>query len=142
MSALTSRQLAYKEAVKDLPTEQMPSFSEWWQAIPEQRVMQGVYRGYAGDNSAMATEGPLFVANQKPMAEYFANKRAAQSGQEPHLEMFLADPFVGIDTYRLHPHTVKETSVVRKMDPRSLSGRTELYAKGGLARFKECSCGI
>jgi hypothetical protein len=131
---------AYKAATANVPTEQLPTQAEWFEslAVP---MKQGVYRGYAGDNSAMAMEGPLFVANQWPMAETFARRRAWQTGEAPHLEMFLLDPQARTQDYRLHPPDAANMSVVRKVDPRALSGRTELYARGGLAQMKECACG-
>ena len=130
---------AYNAATKDMGTNQ-PTFREWFDSLA-QPMKQAVYRGYAGDNSAMASQGPLFVATQKPMAEVFANRRASQLGSEPRLEMFMMDPENYLSQYRIHPSEAENMSKVMKVDPTALSGRTQLYANGGLAHFKGCSCG-
>lgn len=129
---------AYREAMRAVEGPQ-PTQLEWLEGLA-QPMRQGVYRGYAGDNSAMTAEGPLFIANQRPMADMFAQRRAMQTGQDPHVEMFLLNPATKAPQYRIHPPEADNMSRVRKVDPRVLSGRTELYARGGLAQLKECSC--
>lgn len=105
--------------------------------VTPQRMLQGVYRGYAGDDALPAE---AFVAHQRPLAEHFAQRRAAQQDAAPHLDMLLVDPFAGSAPYRLHPSGVQEMSGVRKMPAAAIEGRTQLYANGGLAQLKRCSC--
>ena len=100
------------------------------------KLLQGVYRGFAGPAEAADAAKPLFTANQRQMAEYYAKRRAAELGEDPHVEMLLIDPFVG-QQYRLHPPSVKGSeqteyaSKVRKVKPDDVQGRTKLYADGG-----------
>jgi hypothetical protein len=104
------------------------------------KLLQGVYRGFTGDATEAASAAkPLFTANQRQMAEYYAKRRAAETGDDPHVEMLLIDPFVG-QQYRLHPPGVKGAeqteyaSKVRKVKPDEVQGRTKLYAEGGLVK--------
>jgi len=99
-------------------------------AAPEQKMLQGVYRGFAGDNAATSAGEQLFAANQRQLADYYAARRAAQTGEDPHVEMLLIDPEVGRQ-YRLHPPGAREMSRVRKLPPEAVQGTTRLYAKGG-----------
>jgi hypothetical protein len=132
-----------------LPTAALQALKEFIlarrAAASEQKMLQGVYRGYAGDG-ADAT-GDVFTANQKQLADYFAQRRAAQTGQQPHTEMLLIDPNTGVQ-YGLHPPAMPEHKIpqpdysrVRKVKPEEIVDRTQLYAKGGLAQVKECACG-
>ena len=104
---------------------------------PEQKMLQGVYRGYAGDE---ALPEQVFTANQKHLADYFAQRRAAQTGQTPHAEMILIDPNTGVQ-YGLHPPALPEHGIpqpeysrVRKVKPEDVVERTQLYARGGPVR--------
>ena len=95
-------------------------------SAPEQKMLQGVYRGFAGESNP---EAELFAANQKQLAEYYARRRAAQTGEDPHVEMMLIDPNAGVQ-YGLHPSGA-EYSRVRKVPADAVEGRSQLYAKGG-----------
>lgn len=99
-------------------------------------MLQGVYRGFAGDASL---PDELFAANQRQLAEYYAARRAAQTGADPHVQMLLIDPEVGCQ-YRLHPPGAKDMSGVRKLPSTAVQGATQLYSRGGLAQLKGCSC--
>lgn len=90
-------------------------------------MLQGVYRGYAGSDSLPEQ---IFAANQRQLAEFYAARRAAQTGEDPHVDMLLINPNVGRQ-YRLHPPGAKEMSGVRKIQSEVIEGRTNLYAKGG-----------
>lgn len=98
-------------------------------SAPEQRMLQGVYRGYAGEPR---TEGELFTANQRQLADYYAQRRAAQTGEAPHAEMLLINPETGLQ-YGIHPPGA-EFSRVRKIPAEAVEGRTSLYARGGAVR--------
>lgn len=102
-------------------------------------MLQGVYRGYAGDNSAAGLTGDVFAANQRQMADFYAARRAAQTGEPAHAEMLLIDPNAGRQ-YRIHPPGAKEMSRVRKLPAEAIKDGTNLYARGGLAQMKECAC--
>lgn len=60
--------------------------------VKEQPMLQGFYRGYAGERGE---PGEIFASPQRAVAEYYANKRSAQTGGEPNIEMVLADPSAG-----------------------------------------------
>lgn len=98
---------------------------------PEQKMLQGFYRGFAGEGGS---KPDVFVTPQKRVADYYAEKRAAQTGREPHAEMILADPFVG----RAYGHSTPGTGAqeplytrARKMREEDVVERTPLYAAGG-----------
>ena len=98
---------------------------------PEQKMLQGFYRGFAGEGGS---KPDVFVTPQKRVADYYAEKRAAQTGREPHAEMILADPFVG----RAYGHSTPGTGAqeplytrARKMREEDVVERTPLYAEGG-----------
>jgi hypothetical protein len=97
----------------------------------EQKMLQGFYRGYAGENPDTAE---LFVTPQKRVADYYAQKRAGQTGDEAHAEMILADPFAG----RTYGHATAGSGAeepmftrAKKIKPEEVKDRTQLYAKGG-----------
>lgn len=104
----------------------------------EQKMLQGFYRGYSGDYDAQRAAqdaGMVFVTPQRPAGEYFANKRAKQTGLDPHLEMVLADPFVGY-SYGLNIPIGPENKKVsytkaRQLKPEDVKSSTRLYAEGG-----------
>ena len=109
-------------------------------APQEQKMLQGFYRGYAGENkpaqTAFGTE-TYFVSPQRKVADYYAQRRAAETGAEPHAEMILADPFllrnnpyglsIPIDKYNRDFLTTR----ARRIDPDEVKDRTKLYAEGG-----------
>ncbi len=111
-------------------------------APKEQKMLQGFYRGYAGDydaGKAAEDAGAVFVTPQRAAGEFYANKRAAQSGLDPHLEMILADPFAG----RGYGHAIPTGPMNRKVDftkarelqPTDVKDRTQLYARGGSVNY-------
>jgi hypothetical protein len=106
--------------------------------VPEQKMLQGFYRGFAGDGGAAPD---VFVTPQKRVADYYAQKRAGQTGQEPHAEMVLADPFAGRAYGHSTPGTGKQEPLftrARKMKESDVVDRTPLYAQGGsVATFKD-----
>lgn len=111
-------------------------------APKEQKMLQGFYRGYAGDyDAAKAAEdaGMVFVTPQRAAGEFYANKRARQMGLDPHLEMILADPFAGY----AYGHAIPTGPMNRKVDftkarqlkPTDVKDRTQLYARGGSVNY-------
>lgn len=105
--------------------------------VKEQKMLQGFYRGYAGDYDAAraaAQDSGVFVSPQRAVGEYYANKRAAQTGAEPHLEMILADPFAGRGYGHSTMGTGKNPPMItraRELAPEDVKDRTKLYAAGG-----------
>lgn len=102
------------------------------QAPKEQKMLMGVYRGYAGERGD-PTE--LFATPQKSIADYYARRRAAETGTAPHAEMLLVDPFVG-QQYGLSIPIDKHNrdfniTRARKLTPDEVKSRTQLYAEGG-----------
>lgn len=55
------------------------------------KMFQQLYRGYAGEPG----KEEIFASPQRKVAEYYANKRAAQTGGEPGVEAVQVDPFAG-----------------------------------------------
>ena len=112
-------------------------------APKEQKMLQGFYRGYAGENkpaqTAFGTE-TYFVSPQRKVADYYAKRRAAEIGEDPHAEMILVDPFllrndpyglsIPIDKYNRDFLTTR----ARRVDPDEVQSRTPLYAAGGAVR--------
>lgn len=103
--------------------------------VKEQKMLQGIYRGYAGDNPASAQEGSIYASPQKAVADYYANKRAAQTGEEPHAEMLMVDPFSG----REYGHATAGTGAnpplvtrARELTPEEIKSSNQLYANGGI----------
>ena len=87
-----------------------------------------------GENIRPAPTAPVFVSPQKRIADYYAQKRAAQTGEAPHAEMLLVDPFAG----KAYGHSTMGkgsqepmTTRARKLRPEDVKERTQLYAKGG-----------
>lgn len=93
------------------------------------------------DPSIVKRPADTFVTPQKRVADYYAQKRAGQTGQEPHAEMVLADPFAG----RAYGHSTPGTGATeplttkaRKLRDSDIVDRTPLYAQGGsVATFKD-----
>lgn len=106
-------------------------------APKEHKMLQGFYRGYAGDYDAAraaAQDSGVFVSPQRAVGDYYAIKRAKQTGLDPHLEMILADPFAGRGYGHSTMGTGKNppmTTRAREFAPENVKGRTQLYAKGG-----------
>jgi hypothetical protein len=103
--------------------------------VKEQKMLQGVYRGYAGEPGASAE---LFATPQKRVADYYAQKRAAQTGEAPHAEMLLVDPFAGKQYGHATAGTGKNPPMVtkaRKLKPEDVKERTQLYAEGGYVEY-------
>jgi hypothetical protein len=106
--------------------------------VKEQKMLQGFYRGYAGDYDATKAgtdSGMVFVSPQRGVGDIFANKRAAQTGADPHLEMIMADPFAGYG-YGMNVPLNKQNQKIdftkaRQLDPKDVKSRTQLYAEGG-----------
>jgi hypothetical protein len=108
--------------------------------VKEQKMLQGFYRGYAGENTPAKTafgSETYFVSPQRKVADYYAQRRAAETGAEPHAEMILADPFstrhnsyglsIPIDKYNQDFLVTR----ARRVDPDEAKSRTQLYAEGG-----------
>jgi len=57
--------------------------------------MGEVFIALPGENVMPAPTSPVFISPQRRIAEYYAEKRAAQTGKPPQTEMILADPFSG-----------------------------------------------
>jgi hypothetical protein len=100
--------------------------------VKEQKMLQGFYRGFAGDNPDTAE---VFATPQKRVADYYAQKRAGQTGEAPHAEMVLADPFAG----KTYGHATAGSGAqepmftrAKKLKPEEIKSRTQLYAEGGM----------
>lgn len=92
-----------------------------------------------GSKVLPAPTDPVFASPQRSVAEYYAKKRAAQTGEAPHVEMLLVDPFAG----KSYGHATADNQVTkaRKLKPEDIEEVFKMYRKGGLARVKECNCG-
>ena len=98
------------------------------------KLLQQFYRGFAG---APGKES-VFVSPQKRVADYYAAKRAMQTGQAPGVEAVLADPFAG----RAYGHSLPVdklnrefvTTQARQLTPEDvISSRIVEKKRGGLA---------
>lgn len=96
------------------------------------------------DPAALRRSEGLFASPQRAVAEYYAKKRAAQTGESPHVEMLLIDPASGAPYNHATMGTGAQPPIVtraRKLAPEDVRDRTQLYRRGGLAQLKEhCSC--
>jgi len=105
-------------------------------AVPEEhKMLQGFYRGYAGEN---LDTPELFVSPQKRIADYYADKRARQTGAEPHAEMVLMDPFAGVTYGHSTMGTGREPPMftnARKIKPEDVVESTQLYQSGGVVKL-------
>ena len=112
------------------------------EAAPPQKMLQGMYRGYAGDyDAAKAAQdaGLVYVTPQRAAAEAYANnrvKQAARRGEkvDPHVEMVLVDPASG----RRYGHSTLGTgeqgplrTLAAELQPEDVVSTTNLYAEGG-----------
>jgi hypothetical protein len=100
-------------------------------AVKEQKMLQGFYRGYAGENPDAAE---LFITPQKRVADFYAQKRSSQIGETPHAEMVLIDQLTG----KQYGHSTLGTganppmmTMARKIKADDVKGRTQLYGAGG-----------
>jgi hypothetical protein len=98
----------------------------------EHKMLQGLYRGYAGKDTEPKSE--LFVTPQRRVAEYYADKRSEQTAQPAHVDMVLVDPNTG----KAYGHSTRGTGAkepmftkARKLKPEDVKSATQLYAKGG-----------
>lgn len=116
--------------------------------VKEHKMLQGVYRGYAGDNPDLGWFGEVpqlyYASPQKRVAKIYADRHARTYGGDPHVEMIMIDPFKG----ERYPHIPSVTrhdpttfTMAREMKPEEMLSRHQLYARGGLAQMKECACG-
>jgi hypothetical protein len=120
----STKKYAVGELIKSPNLRKTPS-------VKEQKMLQGFYRGYAGEPTA---EGTVFASPQRAVAEYYAKKRAAQTGLTPHAEMVLADPFAGVKYGHATAGTGANPNLItqaRKLTPEQIAARTQLYKKGG-----------
>lgn len=95
------------------------------------------------DPAVLRPAPELFATPQRRVADYYAEKRAAQTGERPHVEMLMVDPFAGrayghstMGTGKQEPMTTR----ARKLKSEDVKESTQLYRRGGLAMMKECSC--
>jgi hypothetical protein len=132
-----------KAAAKSL-AEMAEQYGAKVAAPVEQRMLQGVYRGYAGENVPAKTafgSDTYFVSPQKRVADYYAQRRAAETGAAPHAEMVLVDPAtlrhqpyglsIPIDKYNRDFLATR----ARRVDPDEVKSRTQLYAEGGYVEY-------
>lgn len=146
-----AREALYHAQAESNAPAKVPTMAEWWQQVPEQRMLQGMYRGYAGNyDAARAAEdaGLVYTTPQRRAAEMYAanrSKQAARRGDDPtpHVEMVLVDPATG----RRYGHSTMGTgsqpplrTLAAELKPEDIQSTTQLYARGGLAAHKECSC--
>lgn len=126
----------------DLAAKIAAKLAETAAPIKEQKMLQGMYRGYAGDyDVAKAAEasGLIYATPQRPAAEMYAasrSKQAAKRGDDPtpHVEMLMVDPFVG----RRYGHSTRGTganppirTLAAEYTPDQIQSTTGLYAQGG-----------
>ena len=127
----------------DLAAKIAAKLAETAAPIKEQKMLQGMYRGYAGDyDVAKAAEasGLIYATPQRPAAEMYAasrSKQAAKRGDDPtpHVEMLMVDPFVG----RRYGHSTRGTganppirTLAAEYTPDQIQSTTGLYAEGGI----------
>lgn len=126
----------------DLAAKIAAKLAEAAQPVKEQKMLQGMYRGYSGDyNTAKAAQdsGLVYATPQRAAAEAYAANRSKQAKRRgaddtPHVDMLLVDPFVG----RRYGHSTLGTGAQGPI--RTLAGEytsdqvgdiTNLYAEGG-----------
>ena len=96
------------------------------------KMLQQVYRGFAGKPG----KEEIFASPQRRVADYYAAKRAAQTGEAPGVEALLVDPFAGkqyghaLPIDRFNKDFV--TTQARKLSPLDvIDSRIIEKAKGG-----------
>lgn len=111
-------------------------------APKEQKMLQGMYRGYAGgyDTAKAAIDsGLIYATPQRAAAEAYAANRAKQAAKRgvddtPHVEMLMVDPFAG----RRYGHSTLGSgatpplrTLAGEYTPEQIESVTNLYAQGG-----------
>jgi len=96
------------------------------------KMLQQVYRGFAGKPG----KEEIFASPQRRVADYYAAKRASQTGEAPGVEALLVDPFAGkqyghaLPIDRFNKDFV--TTQARKLSPLDvIDSRIIEKAKGG-----------
>lgn len=96
------------------------------------KMLQGVYRGYTGDR---LDEPVLSITPQRRVAEYYANRRSVERGEDPHVEMLMVDPSVGKDYGLSIPIDRFNRDIVttraKALAPEDVVERTQLKKSGG-----------
>jgi hypothetical protein len=90
------------------------------------------------DPAVVRPAGEIFASPQRRVADYYAQRRAAETGQTPHAEMLLVDPFAGEQYGHSTLGTGKNPPMItraRKLKPEDVVDRTQLYAKGGAVDY-------
>ncbi len=92
------------------------------------KMLQMLYRGHNGSPSS-----EIYASAQRPIAEYYANKRTNQYGGTPTIESMLVDPFAGLKYGHSIPidnlnRTARMTQA-RKLAPSDI---VQKFVKGGL----------
>lgn len=90
------------------------------------------------DPSVLRPAEKVFGTPQRRVADYYAQKRAAQTGEAPHVEMLLVDPFVGRQYGHGTMGSGKNPPMVtraRELKNEDVKSRTKLYAAGGAVNF-------
>jgi hypothetical protein len=93
-----------------------------------------VFIALPGENVSAAPTEPIFTSPQKRVADYYAQKRAAQTGQDPHAEMLMVDPFAGKNYGHITMGSGAQepiTTRARRLMPEDVQEVTQLYADGG-----------
>jgi hypothetical protein len=107
-----------------------------------QKMLQGLYRGFAGENLPAKTafgNDTYFVTPQRRAAEYYARRRSDETGKPPHVEMILAEQGSRHAPYRLGIPRDKWnrdvlTPSAKRVDPDEVVSRSQLYRTGGVVR--------
>lgn len=92
------------------------------------------------DPEVLRPASNVFATPQRRVAEFYAQKRAAQTGEAPHVEMLLVDPFAGRQYGHSTPGRGPQrpmTTKARELKPEDVKERTQLKRRGGLAQVKE-----
>jgi len=105
---------------------------------PERKMLQAMYRGYAGEPEAAAAS-QFFLTPQPKVADFYAAKRSQQTGKPGHVDRVLVDPenageAYGHSTIGLPELGFKDpmyTTARRKVLPEQIKAREQLYAQGG-----------
>lgn len=113
-------------------------------AATEQKMLQAMYRGYAGEPEATAAS-QFFLTPQPKVADFYAAKRSQQTGKPGHVDRVLVDPEDAGETYGHSTISLPElgfkdpmyTTARRKVSPEQIKTREQLYAKGGSVNKSE-----
>jgi hypothetical protein len=114
------------------------------QAAPETNILQAMYRGYAGEPEA-STASQFFLTPHQKVADYYAKKRALQTGRDPHVDQVLVDPLNAGEVYGHSTMAMPElgypksmyTPARRGVTPEQILSRKQLYADGGRVNDKQ-----